>query len=278
MGKIYVNKTEILDGEVTEAKLADNAVTSNKIAAAAVLKSKLSESATYLSGVSITNATSPYAVAVTADIVVIDTSGGAVTITMPAAASFQGRTVILQKTSADLTVCTITGVTTLNTQGETVALNSDGANWLILERRIPSVWVAYTLSAPGWTGNITHTGKWRRVGDSAVIQVGSLASGGVTGTTYIADIPFTIDTAKLSAGTGANSTLPQSEGSFLDSGSNAYPLTLFYQSTTTVRAAYHAVSGSTIINTTLTATAPVTIASGDSVDISFTVPVAGWNG
>lgn len=116
-------------------------------------------------------------------------SGAAFTVTLYTAVGNAGRQIIIKKTDSSLSnIITIDGdgtetidgttTTTLNTVGEAIELVSDGANWQILDRRIPSVWsssaamtiTATTSNPTKGTGTTVDTIRWKRVGDSMYIQ------------------------------------------------------------------------------------------------------------
>lgn len=136
-------------------------------------------------------------------------SGAAFTITLYTAVGNANRQILIKKTDATLAnIITIDGdgsqtidgatTTTLNTIGETVRLISDGSNWIILSREIPSTSTAYT---PTFTGAGTVTGigiRWRRKGDSMVVY-GGFTTGTVAASVFSLTLPSgaTADTTKI---------------------------------------------------------------------------------
>jgi hypothetical protein len=218
-------------------------------------------------------------------------SSAAFTVTLPTAVGCTGKVFTIKKTDVTLaniiTIATTSSqtidgatTTTLNTQYETLTLQSDGANWQVLDRRIPQIKTTFTPTG-SWTnggGSVTYTGQWVRDGKWVNIDFYVSTTGSVTGTTLTFNLPsgITLDTADLLTGTSARTVL--GSGTFNDNSANAYPLIAFYSSTTAIAVAYHQVSGSDIIRNALSATAPVTIAASDFVELKCRIPVSGWVG
>lgn len=108
---------------------SDGTVTREKLAAGAVAPRNNSAK------------TANYTVTTDDDILLGDSSGGAFTFTMPTEASASGRIFTFKKTSSDSTAITINDdaaseITTLNTEGETVKIFTDGTSWFVLDRYI----------------------------------------------------------------------------------------------------------------------------------------------
>ncbi len=137
--------------------------------------------------------TTTYTILNTDDAITADSSGGAFTMTLPDCATNAGKVFYIKKISTDFSAVTIqragsdtlfgvssTTSTTLNTVGEEIVLVSFGSTvWQILERRVPSVWTAYTAAFTG-VGSVTNIDTWwRRVGDSIEIR-GSWTNGNPT--------------------------------------------------------------------------------------------------
>lgn len=104
------------------------------------------------------------------------------TLTMYTAVG-NGQTVRVRKTSNDFNILTIslvggsTTTTTLNTLGEEVELTSDGTNWIIVSRYIPSAWASFTFTSFGGIGGlINQTSRIQRIGDSLHISFTSVLS------------------------------------------------------------------------------------------------------
>jgi hypothetical protein len=239
---------------------------------------------------SVITRTSAYNTAQLSDDIIL-CSSAAFTVTLPTAVGCTGKVFTIKKTDATLaniiTIATTSSqtidgstTTTLNTQYETLTLQSDGANWQVLDRRIPQIKTTFTPTG-SWTnggGSVTYTGQWVRDGKWVNIDFYVTTTGSVTGTNLTFNLPsgITLDTADLLTGTSARTVL--GSGTFNDASLNAFPLIGFYSSTSAIAVAYQTVSGSDIIRNALTATAPVTIANGDFVELKCRIPVSGWNG
>lgn len=113
---------------------------------------------------SINSQTSGYT-ALTSDDVIL-ASSAAFTVTLYTAVGNAGKQLIIKKTDSSLTnIITIDGnasetidgdtTTTLNTEGEAIRIVSDGSNWQILERKIPSKANSYTMTIGGVTSSPT---------------------------------------------------------------------------------------------------------------------------
>lgn len=229
-------------------------------------------------------------------VVLCDSSGGTFTVTLPAAAAAKGVILTVTKTDSSLTAVTIDGngsetingstTTTLNTQYESVDLVSDGSNWLIRNRRIPSIWTSYTPATIGWTSNATASGYWRRVGDSIQVWCKVSFSGlpaGLTG-----NAKFSLPSSLVVDFTKQNSSATSygnytCTGSFADASSGTmYAIQALWAdgSTPTLLEFALQVASGTYVNNggPFSPTAPVTIASGDALWMSAQVPISGWNG
>lgn len=136
-------------------------------------------------------------------------------------------------------------------------------------------WQSYTPTG-SWTSNTTYTGKWRRLGDTAEVQIRIALSGAPTAATLTVNLPagLVIDTSKLAGGT-TQVELPNSDGSMRDDASYNGFSKAFYDSTTSVgiRSSSTASAHTMVI---VNATTPITWAANDSIDVTFRVPIVGW--
>lgn len=235
-------------------------------------------SAFVTSRTNITFSNTPYTVLTTDTHIDVDTSGGAVTVVIPAAAAGNnGQVVWIRKTTSDFTAVTITtGIsTTLNTTGECIQCQSNGTTWVVVNRYTPSYWVAYT-PAGTFVSNATYTGLYKREGDSLRCRVNIAFAGGTTATTLSGiTIPATlaIDTAKILNTVDGETRV--GEVTCRDSGNSTWTGYALYQSSTLIRPQY--------LNNTpnlagITQVAPFTFLASDSINIEFLVPISGWNG
>lgn len=233
---------------------------------------------------SITSKTSNYTTLAADNLLNGDSSGGAFTFTLLAAATAgSGKQYTFRKTDASVTAITISDVaatfsTTLNTQGEQITVYTDGSSWFLLNRYIPSVYVAYT---PTITGFGTPTGVSffsRRVGDSLEV-IGQFTSGIATAVTAVMTYGFngsnanvSNSTSKIPTATAAllgTATTSTSGGSFFGiySIATTTSTTGFNISNQSVGAgAFNAVTGSAVAVT------------GNILNFHLLVPIAGWNG
>lgn len=139
---------------------------------------------------SVSSKTADYTLVSTDDLILVDSSGGAFTLTLPAAASNTGKVFMIKKT--DSTFATANAVTvdgnasetidgsltrTLNTQHEEYSIVSDGTNWRILTHKTSTPWASYSASTVGLGTTVSNEAEWRRVGANletrGVIQVGT---------------------------------------------------------------------------------------------------------
>lgn len=277
---------------------ADDTIQSYRVTAAQVksyilpdfglAKSKLAESATYLGVTSIDDDDSPYTVLAADDVIVCDTSSGAITITPPSAASFPGREIKFIKKTSNFTAVTITGVTGLHTAGESVTLASDGSSWIEIDRRIPSVWTPYSLSITGTSSNPTKATSpdvdaafWKRDGDSIKVRY-SYSDADGTGAAngsgqYQFNVPsgLTIDPDKMANASQASTDIV-GECSVRVGGSSYHGMARY--DGTAVRISIEDIStNSNAVAEVGSAFANIT-GSGKRYTILFTVPILGWNG
>ncbi len=226
---------------------------------------------------------------------VILCSGAAFTVNLPAAASVPYKKYIIKKTDSSLTNIitidpngseTIDGstTTTLNTLSETLEIISDGSNWQVIRRTIPSIWTSFTPTG-GWSSNTTYTGRWRRVGDSMEVQWYIALAGAPNSATLSLNLPsnVTIDTAKLPGGASTSPWMPQGVCGAEDTGSNLFSGGgVTYNSSTSVvpRCAYITSHSGTVSikgDGAITQAFPFTFGNTDTAFASVCVPITGWN-
>ena len=140
-------------------------------------------------------------------------------------------------------------------------------------------WIAYTPTG-SWTTNTTYTGFYKRVGDTLMAKAHIVLSGAPNAsTTLTVNIPsgLAIDTTKLTSGPSAvhgSGSITHSAGGYALGG-------VVYSSTTAVLPTSPVTSSGTnpvaVNEGVITSVAPVTFASGDSIDLEFQVPITGWS-
>lgn len=240
---------------------------------------------------SIQNAT--YAVLMTDETVRVSGSGGAFTATLPTAVGCAGKVfkfIRTDSTFANAVTLATTSSQTINakttfklmTLGEMVSVMSDGANWLISDRYIPSVPTAVTITGT-WTTNTAYTAYWTRMRNWVRIDIRMLFSGQPQNTGNIITLPtgFTIDTAAKTS--DQYNTRYGYWNAFASANSSQYVGTAVFDSTTTLIIANmtaDAGSNPQPINQGVgqSRTNPFTIANNSKMDIVIEIPVLNWEG
>jgi hypothetical protein len=143
-------------------------------------------------------------------------------------------------------------------------------------------WTSWTPTGY-WNSNVSYTGKYRRVGDSAEFQINIINTGGAVpgpdGSTLTVNLPsgLVIDTTKM-----VSSGLPDLAlgfASFRETGVNTWDgrVCFDYGSTTKVRLDYIITSAANASFTPANRGAPFTFDTiGDQIDLRFSVPIVGW--
>lgn len=210
------------------------------------------------------------------DVVIADASSGALTLTLPSAASNTGKVLTLKKSGSDSTFNqvsisgTVDGLTTrkLSTQGESITIVSDGTSWQIINRRIPSDWHSYTPTLTGFGTTSSEVFAWRRVGNNIEIS-GKFTAGTTTATEARATLPsgLTSDSslpAIHAVGHWWNGNPIVGPGAVLIETSSSY---VVFGSGSSGNNSYLKINGSAMFNTATTPT---------GFFASF--PVSGWEG
>lgn len=137
-------------------------------------------------------------------------------------------------------------------------------------------WVEFTPTG-GWVSNTSYEGKYRRVGDSAEIVVTALVSGVPTATPLSINLPngLAIDTNKLNTQNITYGGL-LGVGQVWDSSGAAWRAQVGYATSTSVYVGTSNGQSDTRLNI-ISESSPFTWASGDSVTVTFMVPIAGWS-
>lgn len=113
----------------------------------------------------VTSKVGAYTILTTDSVVTGDSSGGAFTLTLPTAVGITGKTFYLKKTDSSFNIITVDGdgsetidgstTKSLSTQNESITIVSDGANWQILNRSIPSILQTFSMAAVDGGGAIS---------------------------------------------------------------------------------------------------------------------------
>lgn len=143
----------------------------------------------------------------------------------------------------------------------------------------PTQTVTFTGS---WITNTTYTAYERRDGEWAHYQVKALLAGAPTAATLTFTLPAgrTIDTSKLTNAVAATrGVIPGSKATISDNSASDYDGNVHYLSTTSVGVSYldDAAAG-VVLTAPVNATAPVTFAVNDFINIYFSVPISEWAG
>lgn len=138
-------------------------------------------------------------------------------------------------------------------------------------------WITYTPTG-GWTGSVSYTGKYRRVGDSMDIDITISTSGAPTGTTLFVNLPvgITIDDTRLSY-TGQNNANVLGMTTLFDVGATGVyaPSAVSLSSLTALIPTYD--KGDMNLGN-ISPTAPFTFGAGDFVRIrAWGIPILGWS-
>lgn len=222
-------------------------------------------------------------------VLLASTSGGAWTLSLPAAADSWGKTLTVKKTSSDTNALTIDanssetidGATTmiLFQKDEFVTLFCDGAGWVIVGRYFPKTPTAFTPTG-AFSTNTTYTGFWWRDGKELVMKVKAAFAGLPNTTNQSVNIPFSlnIDTSGLLDTTSARTAFTAVGTLWDNSASLPYNLGAVYNDATSVLIRRYAVAGTPGETTfgLLAQNNPVTIANADFMEMTIRVPISGW--
>ena len=136
-------------------------------------------------------------------------------------------------------------------------------------------WTTFTPTG-AFTTNTTYTGSYRRVGDSLEMQVHLAFAGAPNSVTSTINLPsgMVVDTTKLTGAVAA--TGPILGSGVLYQAPNDYKIAAIYNNTTSIILIYQ--SATTGQSSGVTQAAPVTIANGNTIDMTtFRIPIVGWS-
>lgn len=187
------------------------------------------------------------------------------------------------KTSFDTNTLSFYGIRFARVTGSSTLVISDlyvGPSVAPMQGAAISEWLNFTPTGTG-VSNVTYTGKYRRVGDSMEVSGRATFSGASTAGAFTMTIPtgFTIDTSKILSTTANEQQL--GSGVFYDlSALVAYPLTVYYNSTTSIKFRMGSAGGTYLqADTNVDASGiPVVFASGDTLEYDALIPIAEWSG
>jgi hypothetical protein len=223
--------------------------------------------------------TTTYTVLPTDNFVPCDATSGTFTVTLFSPAANVGKEVTIEKIDSTFTIVTISapsgtinGSATVNlsTQYESITIVSNGTNFYIKDRRIPSTWSSYTPSTTQGLGTVSNVNLYRRrVGDSMEIR-GRLQAGTVTATE--ARVSF-IASGETLTSTSAITTL-ECVGVIIRSLGTSAASSLIEPSVS-----YMTVGGlSGGVATLAKQNGSAQFANSDVISIKAMIPISGWEG
>jgi hypothetical protein len=242
----------------------------------------------------VTTSSSPYTVVAADDVVLVDTVG-AFTVNLPTAVGITGKVLTIKTLVNGLPGSSIVTIDASGSQtidgsltkklagfGESIKIVSDGANWVVLDRRHAKEWASYTPTATGPGSNNSQAGFYRRDADCIEMAM-QIDWSGAPGTFSSIDLSVpsgvVIDTAKLISSTASRENL--GEGVLFDpaGGTTRYGVKAQYNSTTDLRLKYSAATGTFAHYTDISDSVPFVLASGAYINLrSVRIPVVDWEG
>lgn len=245
--------------------------------------------------------TGAYTLKKTDTVVQGDATSAAFTLTLPTAVGVDGQIYTIKKIKGDTSLNAITIATTslqtidgasttaLNTTGETVQVQSDGSNWIIVNRYLPSVWTSWT---PTWSsggtapaiGNGSIGGMYMRQQGKVYFRIsleaGSTTTFGNNSNGWTFSLPSGMPNINMS-----NYPSPQTEAQLgfamatIYNGSSyvAWSGQVRYQSGTTVKIQNNAGQALNDFNSTIPAAWSVSGGNADRLYLDFTAPITGWD-
>ena len=236
----------------------------------------------------INSTSSTTTIAITDDVIFADATTASYTINLPTAVGNSGKVYEFRRTDTDwsntVTIDpnaaeTIGGsaTTTLDTDGETLKVVSDGSNWLIIGRETTSTWRSFTPTGT-WTTNTTYSGFKRRVGQQMEVQIRITLAGAPNATTLTVNVPdsLSMDSALMLSG---NNITKDGGANFRDnSTATAYKGYVWARETTNaITPRFFDDTGLRETSTGVTQTLPFTWASGDVIHLMCNFVIDGWN-
>lgn len=231
----------------------------------------------------VTSQTSTYAILTSDETVVC--SGASFTATLPTAVGVTGKrykivhndsTLTRIYTIATTSAQTINGASTkkITTQYECLIVQSDGSNWIIVNRYIDENTKAYTAPSSA-ISNFTRDAYFcQRQGDSLMINLSGTFSGAgsLTSLTQANLLPsgLTMDTAKVAAFVAGGNDDAMAVGIY-----NAVDAGVVYY---TGIVAYNKTADTFNLLAPGTGSAPFTPGNVDGMSITMTIPITNWEG
>lgn len=231
--------------------------------------------------------TTTYPITLNDDILLFNATGSAFTATLPTAVGNTGKSFLLKKTDVGFNAVTIAtassqtidGITstTLNTQYEALTLVSDGANWQVSQRLIPSVPSSYSATPSAGFGT-TSAGSfiWRRI--AGLIQIDASFTCGTVAAS-IASVPLpsglTLNTPALTNNTRNIRGICTGTFTSAYTANPGVEFVVVDPSTSTTNIYFSNAASAT--NPTLSNGSAVASTNGAFM-FTCTIPISGWNG
>lgn len=232
--------------------------------------------------------TTTYTILNTDRVITANAAGGAFTLTLPTASGINGRVLQIKKIDSTINVVTIDGNSSetidgsltkkLCTQYESITLVSDGTNWLVLDRKIPSFWASSGLVAGDFVGFGTVSNialQTKREGQDLLVR-GRFQSGVSTGTE--ARVPLKLGGATLTA-KGSEITTREICGTHTNNksgGTNKGGFVLIEPSATFLNFGAYSTFGSSGGDSSAKANGNATVESSDTVFLQARIPILDW--
>jgi len=222
---------------------------------------------------------------------VIECSGASFTVTLPTAVGCQGKiftikhggtslsqVYTLNTTSAQTIGGIASGSYILYTAGETLTIQSNNANWIILDHYAQLAMASYTPGTSGtFSTNATWTGKWGRDG---AFMIGSTQCdfAGATDAATNANMRLPTNTPNIVTGDVLGGSKWVGSYVFFDNSTSLTYVGSCIIASTTVLTGLLIASANTATHNSVqaTTTVPVTIAASDIIGFTWRVPILGF--
>jgi hypothetical protein len=214
------------------------------------------------------------------DVILVDASGGAVTLTLPAANSFPQKALRIKKVDSSVNKvtlnATIDGVASrkLCSYNESVTITTNSSAYYFVEHTNVLPWESYTATG-SFSTNVTYTARKRRNGPDLEMSVKLSFSGATDAASFTLNLPtdHTIDTTPLASTSALSASFPSRCGGSI--GGTIKEFGAVYNSTTVLSFRFNSASGNgttgNVSNTTLG-----TVGNGDEFSVWVKVPIVDW--
>lgn len=238
--------------------------------------------------------TANYAVDVNDDVILVSNAvNNSVIITLPSAVGLDGKMYVIKKTTFTSFLENVAinaaggqfidGVATrnLSTLNDTIKIVSDGTNWIVLERRIPSEWINIALGySGGISGVASQDTRVRREGDSLHVKLvfTNISAGAAVGR-IVLPTGLNLDTNKVSnlrtmVGTYHRQTNNGTYQAIATANGNSGAVVANTGLTTSVYLSFKAINTANPYYAEFTMNS--FIVSGDGISADFLIPISGW--